>query len=145
MLMIYRGLPGSGKSTAAAAWASRNPMERRHVEADEYFVHKDGVYRYDSSLLSEAHEWCRTHVRKHLRAGFDVVVSNTFTRPWEMQPYFDILEEFHAGEAKVYWFWRKFGSIHGVPDEAMRRMAARWEKFPNEIKFKYAKMPKGEG
>ncbi len=86
-LVLIRGLPGSGKTTMASVLSL---LGYKHFEADMFFVGDDGVYRHDSTMLKSAHAWCQTNVRNALKEGHRVVVSNTFTQHWEMQPYFDM-------------------------------------------------------
>ena len=125
-LLIVRGLPGAGKSY----YASR----RRgyvHYEADQYWVGSDGVYRFDITRLKEAHSWCLDTVTEALMEGRSVVVSNTFTTRHEILPYIYAAEEARA-LVEVVHVVGDFGSIHGVPAEALKKMAARWEPWEGE-------------
>lgn len=119
-LILIRGLPGSGKSTLAEKFT-----DYRHFEADQYFMH-EGKYRFNRDLLNQAHAWCQRLTRDALSEGDDVVVSNTFTQKWELEPYLQIASEFSITptilEAKG-----NFQNIHGVPDEIIEKMKARWE------------------
>lgn len=121
-LVLIRGLPGSGKTTLA-----KQMTGHEHFEADQFFE-VDGAYQFDASKLPAAHAWCVTAANKALSAGRDVVVSNTFTRRWEMRPYFDAAEKIGASvrviEARGTW-----ENVHGVPAEAIERMRARWEQL----------------
>lgn len=122
-LYLIRGLPGSGKSTLAKLLC--NSFEgAAHFEADQYFVDRDGVYRFDPSLLKDAHGWCLDNARLHLREGRVVIVSNTFTRIWEMQPYLDL-----GCKTQVIACEGNFGNVHGVPEAAIERMRSRWEAY----------------
>lgn len=122
-LYLIRGLPGSGKSTLARLLC--NSFEDAvHFEADKYFIGPDGVYRFDPSRLKDAHEWCLESTIMHLRAGYVVIVSNTFTRIWEMQPYLDL-----GYKTQVITCEGNFGNVHGVPGAAIERMRARWEAY----------------
>lgn len=122
-LYLIRGLPGSGKSTLAKALCNSFDCAA-HFEADEYFVAPDGVYRFDPSLLNDAHAWCLDNARLHLRAGRIVIVSNTFTRIWEMQSYLDL-----GYKTQVITCEGNFGNVHGVPEAAIARMRQRWERY----------------
>lgn len=127
-VVIIRGLPGSGKSTIAKELAEITGM--LHVETDMYFE-KNGEYKFNPELLPEAHAWCQEEARKALKSGKGVIVSNTFTRVWEMQPYLDMAEEFGANRL-VIKANGNFQNVHGVPDHAIQRMKERWEKFEGD-------------
>lgn len=66
-LHIIRGLPGSGKSTLAKHFATTIPNSA-HVEADMYFETKHG-YKFDPSLLADAHLWCYNKCCDFLKEG----------------------------------------------------------------------------
>ena len=125
-LYIIRGLPGSGKSTLAGIISETTGDH--HFEADMFFVDKRGNYRFDASKLRKAHEWCQEEVRKVLASDMSVIVSNTFTTRWEMQPYLDMAEEFDVNVV-VYECKNNFGSIHNTPEDAIERMRERWEEI----------------
>lgn len=121
-LVIIRGLPGSGKSTMASVLKL---IGYEHFEADMFFVGNDGVYRHDIARIKEAHAWCQSEVRKALINGRRVVVCNTFTQPWEMQPYFNMRVSVQILEAGGNWI-----NQHGVPMDKVSAMKARWEPLP---------------
>lgn len=125
-LTIVRGIPGSGKSTYAKA----TPYV--HVEADQFFVDKEGEYRFDGTKLQMAHEWCLGKVKKELLDDFNVIVSNTFTTLLEMEPYFNFCKKF-GFPVRVIKMTGNYGSIHGVPPETIEKMKARWEDYSGEI------------
>lgn len=81
MLILIRGLPGSGKSTLARKLARRGFA---HFEADMWFEQRGA---FDAALLPQAHAWCRAQAAKALKAGRNVVVSNTFIRRADLRPY----------------------------------------------------------
>lgn len=116
-LVLIRGLPGSGKSTLARSMADTHC----HVEADQFFE-KDGKYIFIPEKIAEAHVWCQNRTKSLLDQGFDVVVSNTFTRKWEMDPYFNMGYMVRVIVAKG-----NYNSVHGVPPAAIERMRSRWE------------------
>jgi tRNA uridine 5-carbamoylmethylation protein Kti12 len=136
-MYILRGLPGAGKSTLAdslatayldAAGLDLDPIDVI-CEADQYFMDPDGVYRFDPSRLKEAHEYSQKKALSLIRRGSPIIiVSNTSTKEWEFAPY---MEMGHAAEYAVFSLIvenRHEGeSIHGVPEEALERMAERFE------------------
>lgn len=122
-LVLIRGLPGSGKTTIAKAMAGYS-----HYEADQYFSRVDGEYRFDPAQLKDAHQWCQDCVDDELADGQNVVVANTFSQRWEMQPYMNMAKRMGI-KVRVITAKGRFESIHGVPAEKIEAMRQRWEEF----------------
>lgn len=122
-LLLIRGLPGSGKST----WA-KSCKNYLHFEADMWFENRPGGYVANFSVdrLGEAHAWCFHATEQALRAGMNVVVSNTFTRLIEILPY-EILAEQCGAELKIRCAAGMYESTHNVPADVMQRMKDRFE------------------
>ena len=128
ILYLLRDLPGSSKSTLA------KQLGGTHFETDNYFLDDNKNYKFDGSKLREAHQWCQDLVSdamllNHTTGHNDtIVVSNTFTKEWEMKPYIDMAKD---------WEYRVFSIIvenrhggvnqHGVPDEKLQQMKDRFE------------------
>ena len=122
-LVLFRGLPGAGKSTKARVLKE---IGYKHFEADMFFE-VDGVYRYNPSRIRYAHDWCKLMTRHALGLGERVVVSNTFTTRSEIQPYLEMgAESIRIVEADGSW-----ENVHNVPTEVVRKMASRWERLPS--------------
>lgn len=117
-LVLIRGLPGSGKSTLARKMADTHC----HVEADKYFERQGDGYVFNPKDLPAAHAWCQKQTKELLDSGFNVVVSNTFTQKWEMEPYLKM-----GYPVKIITATGNYNNIHGVPPETIERMKARWE------------------
>lgn len=122
-LILLRGLPGSGKSTFAKTICDE------YYEADQYFINENGEYVFDASKLKLAHEWCKLRTEHAMEDGVEkIVVANTFTQAWEMQPYFElaakygyrthslIIENKHGGK-----------NVHNVPDSKLNEMKDRFQ------------------
>lgn len=125
-LTLVRGLPGSGKSTYAKT------IPALHFEADMLFEDADGNYKYDRNLIGAGHDWCYRKVLTSLHQDFDVVVSNTFCAKWEMERYLNIPVIMPNVELEIVEMRTQYGSIHGVPDEAIAKMKKRWYNISNE-------------
>jgi predicted kinase len=127
-LILLRGLPGSGKSTLAKS------LGGLHIEADQYFEDVNGNYIFDVNKLKNAHNYCQSQCRAWMKTDGKqvnvdrIIVANTFTQEWEMQPYFDMAYEYGY---KVYSLIveNRHGSnsIHDVPDATMGNMLNRFE------------------
>lgn len=128
-LKIIRGLPGSGKSTLAKQLGKDGWV---HVEADMFFMHPDGSYQFDGRKLGEAHDWCHKKAAQALEMGLDVVVSNTFSRIWEMAPYIEMARKLNA-EVSITQCHGAYQNVHNVPEDAVERMRRRWESHEGLI------------
>lgn len=133
-LYIIRGLPGSGKSTFARKMIDRG-MADSYYEADMYFLDKDGNYNFNPSKLGNAHAWCKAKVLADLKAGKNVIVSNTFTHGNEMEPYITYCMD-NKIPFEVIRLQTQFQSIHNVPSYAIDKMKARFQNFNGETIIK---------
>lgn len=120
-LRLLRGLPGSGKSTLAQT------LGLVHLEADQFFVNEEGLYCFDGTLLSSAHQWCQSQCEFNLYHGKSVVVANTFVKQWEMDAYRKIAKKYNA-ELHIEVCKGQFKSIHNVPESVIKRMRKEWEQ-----------------
>lgn len=131
-LILIRGVPGSGKSTLADQLANTpDPDTGRytwsHIEADMYFERPDGVYDWNPKLLKNAHEWCLKETKFTLEElDYNVVVANTFTRKWEMQPYIDLAAQLGV-ELEIRVCDGRYQNTHGVPPEKVEQMRQSFE------------------
>jgi predicted kinase len=131
-LFLVRGISGSGKST----FANHIWNEYAICEADKYFVDKETKeYKFDTSKLKEAHEWCRNEVEIRMKDHQanpqfypEIVVSNTFTQEWEMQAYIDLASK-HGYQVVSLIIENRHGNsnIHSVPAETLEKMRKRFE------------------
>ncbi len=131
LLVLMRGLPGSGKSH----YARSNFPYAIILSTDEYFT-VCGQYFFDPQQLGLAHEWNQWRAQKVMEAEHSVVViDNTNTRQWEMAAYKKLAQkygyevEIHKSDAS----WRDDPiachqkQTHGVPLEVIQNMVERWE------------------
>lgn len=121
-ITLVRGLPGSGKSTFAQRLGG-------HVrEADMYFIsEEDGSYNFDKSKISVAHDWCKKEVESIMKLGENVVVSNTFTQEWEMEPYVELAKQYDYKLFSIIVENRHGGTnVHGCPEETVQVMKNRF-------------------
>jgi predicted kinase len=120
-LILLRGLPGSGKSTFAKLICNQ------HVEADMYFM-EDGEYKFDVTKIKQAHEWCQWNVENWMKRSYNVVVSNTFTMDWEMEPYYKLAEQYGYRVHSIIMENRHEGiNEHNVPEDKLEQMKKRFE------------------
>jgi hypothetical protein len=103
-----------------------------------YFLNSAGEYNFNPMVLMEAHQWCRNRVEKEMKwyseldpvldSDSRIIVSNTFTQEWEMQPYFDLAEKYGYRVCSLICENRHSGiNSHGVPEEKLVQMKNRFE------------------
>ncbi len=124
-LLLIRGVAGTGKSTLAREQLV--PRGFKHFETDHYFEQM-GKYSFEPRKLAAAHEWCQNEARQTLWAGEKAVVSNTFTRFWEMSPYIDMAR---LSEVRMHIIdlgnQPRYTSIHNIDDDIIQDMINRYE------------------
>ena len=130
-LILVRGLPGSGKSTLAKILKEQNYFKYERLEADMFYETPNG-YEFDITRIKDAHNWCYYSTMKALKCGMDVIVSNTFTTNWEMERYVKLGEIFDDLFITIINVTTQFETIHGVPEETMKKMKDRWEEVDPE-------------
>jgi adenylate kinase family enzyme len=131
-LFIIRGVPGSGKSTFANKIMGSDFLV---CEADKFFYDEEGNYNFDGSKLKDAHEWCRNRVETYMKDSLvndqfyrEIAVSNTFTREWEMQAYFDLAAKYGYRVYSIVVENRHNNiNTHGVPEDKVEEMRNRFE------------------
>ena len=123
ILTICRGIPGSGKSTFAKT------LGGQHYEADMFFINENGEYNFDVTKIKDAHKWCQSFVETNMVLEYPkIVVSNTSTQEWEMEPYFKLAKEYGYTVFTIVVENRHGGTNeHGVPEDKLEQMRNRFE------------------
>ncbi|GBM98907.1 NEDD4-binding protein 2-like 1 [Araneus ventricosus] len=131
LLIILRGLPGSGKTTLAKKLKFSGAM----FTTDDFF-YKRGRYAFNPSLLDEAHCWNQNRAREALLNNVTpIIIDNTNTEAWEMLPYIKMGKKFDYEivilEPNTPWKFKPkelaFRNKHGVPKEKITKMLARYQ------------------
>ncbi|KAI9555738.1 hypothetical protein GHT06_018253 [Daphnia sinensis] len=127
ILIIMRGVPGSGKSYLAHQLKGNGVV----LSADDYFINYQGQYVFDRNLLGVAHESNQKRANEELQKGTNpVIIDNTNLEAWEMQPYvimalrynysIELIEPETPWREDVRILSQK--NIHRVPREKIREM-----------------------
>ncbi|XP_019141918.3 NEDD4-binding protein 2-like 2 isoform X4 [Corvus cornix cornix] len=134
LLLILRGLPGSGKSTLSRALLGQS-CDGIVLSTDDYFRQQYG-YTYNAAQLGDAHEWNQKRAKQAMEQGKSpVIIDNTNTQAWEMKPYVEVaLEKGYRVEFREPDTWWKFDpeelekrNKHGVTREKIAQMLERYE------------------
>ena len=122
ILIIVRGIPGSGKTTFA------NLLGKAICCADDFYMH-GGEYKWNAEDIGKAHGWSQRKCRRFMKAQVDtVVVANTSTTEREMQPYMDLARQFSYKVFSVIVENRHGNiSVHGVPEATLEKMRSRFD------------------
>ncbi len=129
-LILLRGIPGSGKSTLGDIILQTTQQQNPDVlSADNFFIDEKGNYNFDATKLKEAHNLCQQKCAERMRLEFSkIVVANTFTEQWEMEPYFEMAKEWGYTVFTVVVENRHGGeNQHGVPEDKLEIMRNRFE------------------
>ncbi|KAM9733871.1 uncharacterized protein n4bp2l2 [Menidia menidia] len=139
VLILMRGLPGSGKTTRARELLHTGPGGVI-LSTDDYFAHKGG-YCYNPELLGTAHEWNQSRVKGALLDGRSpIIIDNTNLQAWEMKPYVKMALErgYKVDFCEPDTSW-KFDPLelerrnkHGVHQEKIKQMMDRFS-FPVNV------------
>ena len=119
---ILAGIPGSGKSTYAATLPGSTICS-----ADDFFV-VDGIYKYDSKLIGNAHRSCLKKFVEHCQQSTEsIIVDNTNTDTVQIAPYYSVARAFDYEVILVKFttdaekgFER---NVHDVPLRSIKNMA----------------------
>lgn len=125
-LIILRGLPGSGKTTLASVLSEGGTYPVFSV--DDYFTDENGHYEFRFQENHLAYKQCEEGVRIAMQQGAPkIILHNTFTIEWEMEPYFKLASE-NDYRLHVLTVENRHGSanVHDIPEEHIERMRAKY-------------------
>ncbi|XP_050005817.1 NEDD4-binding protein 2 isoform X3 [Alexandromys fortis] len=136
VLVLLRGLPGSGKSYLARTLQEDNPGGVI-LSTDDYF-YINGQYQFDVKYLGEAHEWNQNRAKEAFEKKVSpVIIDNTNLQAWEMKPYVALSQKHKYKvlfrEPDTWWKFKPKElarrNIHGVSKEKIARMLEHYQRF----------------
>ncbi|XP_042534033.1 NEDD4-binding protein 2 isoform X1 [Dipodomys spectabilis] len=136
ILVLLRGLPGSGKSFLARTLQEDNPSGVI-LSTDDYF-YINGQYQFDIKYLGEAHEWNQNRAKEAFEKKVSpIIIDNTNLQAWEMKPYVALSQKHKYKvlfrEPDTWWKFKPKElarrNIHGVSKEKITRMLEHYQRF----------------
>ncbi|XP_034527815.1 NEDD4-binding protein 2 isoform X5 [Ailuropoda melanoleuca] len=136
VLVLLRGLPGSGKSFLARTLQEDNPSGVI-LSTDDYF-YINGQYQFDVKYLGEAHEWNQNRAKEAFEKKVSpIIIDNTNLQAWEMKPYVSLSQKHKYKvlfrEPDTWWKFKPKElarrNIHGVSKEKITRMLEHYQRF----------------
>lgn len=127
-LILLRGLPGSGKTTLAQFLSENGKYPVYSI--DDFFTDKEtGDYSFDYKNNHLAYKQCESNVKIALENAIEkVIVHNTFTIAWEIEPYFKMAAEKNY---KVFVVtvenYHSSKNIHNISSEQIEKMAEKYK------------------
>lgn len=158
VLIILRGLPGSGKSYLARKIVEISIGSHDYhnfiFSADDFFIRR-GTYQYDPSKLQDAHTFNQQRAYNAMKRGVSpIIIDNTNTQMWEMKPYAMVSAQYayiiEILEPDTPWafndreLFRR--NVHGVPRVKLKEMLMRYErditpaKVVRDFNIRYGKL-----
>lgn len=127
ILRLFRGHPGSAKSTSA-----KRMFPGTLLLENDMFLIQDGQYKWSKDRVIDAIDWCMETTRNALEHNMDVVVANTFTKARYVMAYKKIAEEYGA-KFEVYRCIGDFKNTHGLSDSMVQNFKNAMEDWPGEV------------
>ncbi|KAF5301009.1 hypothetical protein FQR65_LT08992 [Abscondita terminalis] len=142
ILILMRGLPGSGKSYLAKTIVDRAVGSKDYhifiLSTDDYFYNeRSRKYIFNPNKLQDAHEWNQQRAYTQMSSGVSpVIIDNTNTQMWEMKCYammaanfgylVEIVEPFTSWAFDIKECASR--NKHAVPKTKIQDMLLRYQK-----------------
>ncbi len=126
-LILLRGLPGAGKTAFAQLISENNTYPFYSV--DDYFTDETGKYKFEFSENYKAYAQCLSHTEQAISSGVQkVIVHNTFTMDWELEPYFKIAKKYDCNLfVLTVEHYHDGTNTHEVTEEQLKKMAEKYQ------------------
>ena len=125
-LIIFRGIPGAGKTTVAEFFAEAT--DSNTFAADDFHM-IDDEYKFNIKNIYAAHMNCQKNVREAMEGNeWLISVHNTNTTKKELKSYFDLANEFgYRVFSLIVENRHDHENIHNVPTETLIKMRNRFD------------------
>lgn len=127
-LILLRGLPGSGKTTLAKVLSENNTYPVFSV--DDYFINElTGEYIFNFHNNHLAYKQCENLTHDAMQQTIQkVLVHNTFTMEWELEPYFKLATKFnYTLFVLTVENYHGHQNIHQVSEDHLKKMSEKYK------------------
>lgn len=127
-LILLRGLPGSGKTTLAKLLSENNTYPVFSV--DDYFTNEvTGEYIFNFQNNHLAYKKCEELTHDAMQQSIPkILVHNTFTLEWELEPYFKLAKKYNYNLFVVTLEnYHHNKNVHEVSEEQLQKMAEKYK------------------
>lgn len=134
-LIIFRGLPGAGKSSIGKSFAKSNDCV--FIEPDMYITDDSGKYNYSVENFKNAVNQAKNDIKiamQKRKKGYDVTVVYADVLPSKKE-VMDIIscipktETYIVVDIVISMRESFLRNVHGVPWNELRRMCNEWENW----------------
>lgn len=126
-LYIFRGLPGSGKTTEA------NKLGCIVISAQDMYAMRDGEYKWSAQNTKDAKLWAENILGLCLRAGVDVAIAEVMPKLEKVKMLIDDARGFgyncKVTDLIVDVETSLARNIHNVPEKTIRLMDKAFEPW----------------
>ncbi len=151
---ILRGISGAGKSSWVENHRRLLESSGREIlvfSADHFFM-KSGVYRFNPSKLSEAHDSCLREYTGYIQRATlrdkdaSIIVDNTNTTVAEIAPYYQLAQAYGHKDVKILTIQADpkicaGRNVHGLSLDAITKQHGRLLReqlsFPDRWKHEF--------
>jgi nucleoside-triphosphatase THEP1 len=126
MLVIVRGLPGSGKTKLVEQLAKELYIPI-HYKPD-IFYKEHNITVITPEKVKEANAWCIAETYNTLKSGLGCIVSNVFATKKDIGPYVNMCRYFNK-EHTIMVVAKNHNDTGGIPLDIYRQMENSWESF----------------
>lgn len=132
LLVIIRGLPGSGKSLVAKLLTRSGGIA---VSVDDFLTNPNGQYEFSKGNFIAAQEACRSFCRELMVSGQELIVlHNTMAQAWEAKDYFEMAQEHNYSTQIVSLYDNGLNDtelskrcIHFMPMHLIQKIRHKWD------------------
>ncbi len=122
LLILIRGLPGSGKSTIA------QHLTQYVIDDDDFYTKDDGTYNFTCDMIEPCHAWMLSYCEYLMSTGGDISITSPLISEVRINRFMDLANKYSYEFHSIIKENRHIGtSIHNVPDDQLNEMKRKFD------------------